>query len=53
MKKGIRYLRFSNYDQSRHSIERQDFITSQWTTSADVEIIDTFRDEGYSAKTFD
>jgi len=53
MKKGIRYLRFSNYDQSRHSIERQDFITSQWTDSADVEIIDTFRDEGYSAKTFD
>ena len=53
MKKGIRYHRFSDKDQSQYSIERQDMVTDQWATSNDVQIIDTFKDEGFTARTFD
>ena len=53
MKKGIRYLRFSHDGQSNSSIERQDMYTSQWAERNDVQVIDTFTDAGYSAKTFD
>ncbi len=52
-KKGIRYLRFSHDKQSYHSIERQDFITNQWMNFNKVTIVDTFKDEGYTARTFD
>jgi site-specific DNA recombinase len=51
--KAIRYLRFSSDGQSQHSIERQDMITTSWFRSGNVEMIDTFTDEGHSAKTFD
>src|SRR5688572_21772336 len=53
MKKAIRYLRFSSDDQSQHSIERQDLITTSWMQQQHVTLTDTFKDEGYSAKTFD
>ncbi len=53
MKKAIRYHRFSDKDQSNHSIERQEMITDQWAMNNRVEIIDTFKDEGFTAKTFD
>ncbi|HYC27880.1 MAG TPA: recombinase family protein [Chitinophagaceae bacterium] len=53
MKKGIRYLRFSSDGQSHHSIQRQDMITEHWMTFNKVQVIDTFTDEGYTAKTFD
>jgi site-specific DNA recombinase len=52
-KKGIRYLRYSRDKQSFHSIERQDQITGQWMTFNNVFTIDTFQDEGYTARTFD
>lgn len=52
-KKAIRYLRFSNDGQSSSSIERQDIITSNWCLKNDVDISDTFIDEGHSARTFD
>lgn len=53
LKKGIRYLRYSHDKQSYHSIERQDHVTNQWMTFNKVEIVDTFKDEGYTARTFD
>jgi site-specific DNA recombinase len=53
MKKGIRYLRFSRDKQSVLSIERQDLVTSQWMQHSDIQIFDTFIDDGHSAKTFD
>ncbi|MDQ1149276.1 recombinase family protein [Sphingobacterium zeae] len=53
MKKGIRYLRFSSDGQSLHSIERQDLITRQWMNNSGVEIVDTFIDEGHTARNFD
>ncbi len=53
MKKGIRYLRFSREGQSNSSIERQDMATGHWCERNVCSIVDTFIDEGYSAKTFD
>lgn len=53
MKKGIRYLRFSSDGQSQHSIERQDFTTNHWMQYNKVSIVDTFTDEGYTARNFD
>jgi site-specific DNA recombinase len=53
MKKAIRYLRFSSDGQSHHSIERQDAITAQWINHNKIVIVDTFIDEGYTAKNFD
>lgn len=53
MKKAIKYLRFSSDGQSQHSIERQEIITAGWTTYNKIAVIDTFIDEGYSARTFD
>lgn len=52
-KKAIDYLRFSSDDQSHHSIERQELINSTWRKNNNVFLIDSFKDEGYSAKTFD
>jgi site-specific DNA recombinase len=51
--KAIRYLRFSSDGQSQHSIERQDMITTSWIKFNGVELVDTFTDEGVSARTFD
>ncbi len=53
MKKAIRYLRFSDRKQSNGSIERQELYTGQWVKNNEVELVDTFIDRGYSAKTFD
>ena len=53
MKKAIRYLRFSDRNQSNGSIERQELYTSQWIRNNDIELVDTFIDRGFSAKTFD
>jgi len=53
MKKAIRYLRFSSDDQSQHSIERQELVTTTWLKQHDIFLTDTFKDEGYSAKNFD
>lgn len=52
-KRAIRYLRFSNKKQSNGSIERQEIVTDHWLKSNDVELTDTFKDEGKSAKDFD
>jgi site-specific DNA recombinase len=52
-KKCITYLRFSSDGQSNSSIERQQIITENWCTNNDVEIITSYKDEGYSARTFD
>lgn len=53
MKKAIRYLRFSKQGQSVCSIERQEMITANWLKFNEVELIDSFVDEGKSARTFD
>jgi site-specific DNA recombinase len=53
MKRGIRYLRFSSIGQSNGSIEWQDLNTRPWFDRNNVELIDTFIDAGFSAKTFD
>lgn len=53
MKKAIRYLRFSDRKQSNGSIERQELYTGQWIRNNEVDLVDTFIDRGYSAKTFD
>ncbi len=53
MKKGIRYLRFSSAGQSNGSIEWQDLNTKPWFDKNKVELLDSYIDAGYSAKTFD
>ncbi len=53
MKRALRYLRFSSDGQSQHSIERQDAITFQWCQFANIQVLDTFTDEGYTARNFD
>ncbi len=53
MKKAIKYLRYSSDGQSQHSIERQEMITSYWTTHHNIAVTDTFIDEGHTARTFD
>jgi site-specific DNA recombinase len=53
MKRGIRYLRFSSTGQSNCSIESQDLQTAPWFIRNQVELVDTFIDEGHSARTFD
>ncbi len=53
MKKGLRYLRFSSVGQSHGSIEFQDMSTLPWFTQNNVQLIDTYIDAGFSAKTFD
>ena len=53
MKKGIRYLRFSRNGQSNGSIEWQDLNTAPWFQRNNVELVDTFIDAGFSARTFD
>ena len=51
--KVVRYLRYSHDGQSQHSIQRQDIITSGWINYTKAELIDTFIDEGHTARTFD
>lgn len=53
MKKAIKYTRFSSDGQSSFSIERQDTIIDNWVRYNSVHILDTFKDEGYTARTFD
>jgi len=53
MKKAIIYLRFSSDDQSQHSIERQNMVTTSWANYNKIEVVDTFKDEGISARSFD
>lgn len=53
MKKAITYLRFSSDGQSQHSIERQQLICESWIKYNSITVIDTFTDDGYSARTFD
>ena len=53
MKKGIRYIRISKEKQSNFSIDAQQLYTMQWFERNEVELVDTFIDDGYSAQTFD
>lgn len=53
MKRAIVYLRYSSNGQSSHSIERQQIVTNTWLQFSNTNCIDTFIDEGYSARTFD
>lgn len=53
MKRAIRYLRFSQKGQSMGSIERQELYTDQWIQHNKIILIDTFKDEGKSARSFD
>lgn len=53
MKKGIEYHRFSKDKQSNFSIERQEIVTSAWIRSNNIQLIDSFKDDGYSARNFD
>ncbi len=53
MKTGIAYLRISNDRQSNHSIAGQQMMVQGWCERNDVEIVDVFKDEGFSARNFD
>jgi site-specific DNA recombinase len=53
IKRAIRYLRISTDRQSNFSIDGQDMQTRHWCERNIVEIVDTFTDEGYSARNFD
>lgn len=53
MRKAIKYNRFSSDGQSLHSIERQDTINDTWIKFNDVHLVDTFSDDGYTARNFD
>ncbi|MGI8583427.1 MAG: recombinase family protein [Chitinophagaceae bacterium] len=52
-KRGIIYLRISTDRQSNFSIEGQSMQTRHWCERNNVEVVDTFIDEGYSARNFD
>ena len=52
-KTAIRYLRISADKQSNYSISGQDMQTQLWCERNGIEVVDTFVDEGYSARTFD
>ena len=52
-KKAVKYLRFSSEEQSHFSIERQDMITGTWMQHANVELVDKFEDQGFTATNFD
>jgi len=51
--KAIKYTRFSSDGQSSFSIERQDMIIDNWIASNKIELVDSFTDEGYTARNFD
>ena len=53
MKKGIRYIRISKERQSNFSIDAQLMYTAQWFERNNVELADTFIDDGYTAQNFD
>lgn len=53
MKKAIIYLRISNDKQSNHSIDGQQMMIQSWCERNDVDIVDIFTDEGFSARNFD
>ncbi|HEX9513229.1 MAG TPA: recombinase family protein [Puia sp.] len=48
-KKAVKYLRFSSEEQSHFSIEQQDMITSTWMQHGNVELVDSFEDQGFTA----
>ena len=52
-KKAVKYLQFSSEEQSHFSIERQDMITSTWMQHSNVELVDSFEDQGFTATNFD
>jgi site-specific DNA recombinase len=52
-RKAVSYLRFSNEEQSSHSIERQQMITKSWMENFNIELVDSFEDQGFSATNFD
>ena len=52
-RKAVAYLRFSSEEQSSHSIERQQMITGSWMQHFNVELVDSFEDQGYTATNFD
>jgi site-specific DNA recombinase len=53
MKRAIIYLRISTDRQSNYSIEGQQMHIRSWCERNNVEIIDVFTDEGFSARNFD
>ena len=53
MKKAIRYLRISDKDQSNFSITGQGDIIATYCSKNEIELVNTFIDEGESAKNFD
>lgn len=53
MKRGIVYLRISNDRQSNHSIAGQHMMVQSWCDRNDVQVVDVFTDEGFSARNFD
>jgi site-specific DNA recombinase len=53
MKRAIIYLRISTDRQSNYSIEGQQMHVRSWCERNNVEVIDVFTDEGYSARNFD
>lgn len=52
-KRAIKYNRFSHDGQSNYSIERQDMINDSWMKYHNIQLVDSFNDEGYTARTFD
>lgn len=52
-RKAVTYLRFSNEEQSSHSIERQQMITEGWMQHFNIELVDSFEDQGFTATNFD
>jgi site-specific DNA recombinase len=52
-RKAVSYLRFSNEEQSSHSIERQQMIAKSWMEHFNVKLVDSFEDQGFTATNFD
>src|SRR5687767_1141427 len=52
MKRAFQYLRISDEDQSYHSIDGQSMFNQNYARKHDIEIMETFTDDGYSAKDF-
>lgn len=53
MKRAYQYIRISTEDQSNFSLTGQDKINKEYALKHDIIILETFIDDGYSAKNFD
>jgi site-specific DNA recombinase len=53
MKKAYQYIRISEEDQSNFSLSGQEKMNKDFAEKHNIEVVQAFIDDGYSAKNFD